>query len=68
METLQNAYRTDPPASLEDDVLLERIHTYRLERQEMNSVEYEIPRMRMESALAELEAEALTRGLPRGLR
>ncbi len=63
MEIHPNSFRADRPASLKDDILLKRILDFRRERQELFRDHEQSDRMKLESALAELEEEALKRGL-----
>lgn len=63
METFPNVYRREPPDSLRDDVLLERIRRFRRDRHEFRSEEHETERLKLETVLAELESEAMKRGL-----
>lgn len=63
MESLHNHYRTAQPESMDSDALLARIFEYRQARQLLNGQSDEGTRMRLETALAELEQEALRRGL-----
>ena len=58
-----NKFRNELPSSLYDDVLLDRIVEYRQQRHVLLKDEEEVERLQLESALAELEAEAMRRGL-----
>ena len=63
MESFHNNYRTIPPATMDSDTLMSRIFEYRDARQVLHGESEEGTRMQLEAALAELEQEALKRGL-----
>ena len=63
METVENEFRTDHPTDLDNELLSRRIHAFRLERQGLRGDRHETKKLKLESVLAELESEALRRGL-----